>query len=120
MSPAETKTESGCKRLWGGFTEFFGSTKGAGVRAVKESLQREYLDLRALSVYACLPIPTLRDYIADCGLPIFRVRAKILVRRREFDQWMEGFRVKQDRLEDIVDEVLESVKSDRISVGHGA
>lgn len=74
--------------------------------------QPEYFDLKGLSTYSSLPVPTLRDYMKDCGLPCFKVRGKLLVKRSEFDVWLEGFRVSQEKLEKIVDEVMENLKSD--------
>ena len=73
----------------------------------------KYLSLKSLSEYSDLPTPTLRDYIKGCGLPCFKVRGKLLVRKSEFDSWLEGFRVKsQDELKDIVDDVMQSLKSE--------
>jgi hypothetical protein len=79
--------------------------------------QPEYLDLKGLSAYASLPVPTLRDYMKSCGLPCFKVRGKLLVKRSEFDAWIEGFRVSQNRLGKIVSEVMKSLKSDEHSEG---
>ena len=74
--------------------------------------QPQYFDLKGLSTYSSLPVPTLRDYLKGFGLPCFKVRGKLLVKKSEFDAWLEGFRVNQDRLEDIVDDVMKSLKSD--------
>jgi hypothetical protein len=69
------------------------------------------LDLRSLSRYSCLGVPTLRDYIRSGGLPHFKLKGKILIRLSEFDDWIESFRVdtKSD-LNGLVDDVLKSLK----------
>ena len=53
-----------------------------------------FLDLRALAEYSNLSIRTLARHLADFArpLPHYKVRGKILVRRSEFDAWMQGFR----------------------------
>ena len=73
-----------------------------------------FLDLKRLSRYSSLAVPTLRDYLrAPGGLPHFKVKGKILVKKSEFDSWLEAkFRI-QNNLDDIVDGVLESLKSDK-------
>ena len=71
----------------------------------------EYLDLRGLSTYASLAIPTLRDYLKEGGLPYYRLRGKILVRRSDFDAWIEQFRVdEKENLDALVEDALCSVK----------
>ena len=75
-------------------------------------LQPEYMDLKALSLYSCLGVGTLRDYIRGDGLPSFKVRGKVLVRLSEFNKWMEQFREEPGRLQRVVDEVMDSLKSD--------
>lgn len=69
------------------------------------------LDLRRLSGYSSLGIPTLRDYIRSDGLPCFKIRGKILIKQSEFDTWLEQYRVNQSKdLDSIVDEVMDSLK----------
>ena len=69
------------------------------------------LDLRGLSKYSSLGVPTLRDYLRSDGLPHFKLKGKILVRISEFDKWLESFRVDgKQRLDDIVKDVMESLK----------
>ena len=79
--------------------------------ALIERAEDRFFDLRSLSGYASLAVPTLRDYLRD-GLPHFKVKGKILVRKSEFDSWLEvKFRVRNN-LDDIVNDVLESMKSE--------
>lgn len=73
------------------------------------SLKDQYFDLEGLSTYSALRVPTLREYIKDKKLPAFKVRGKILIRRSEFDLWLERFRVK-DKVEDIITGVLGDLK----------
>ena len=73
-------------------------------------LKDQYFDLEGLSIYSALKVPTLREYIKERKLPAFKVKGKILIRRSEFDLWLEKFRVK-DKIEDIVNEVMSDLKS---------
>lgn len=69
-------------------------------------------DLKGLSGYCpALKVPTLRDYIKSGELPCFKVKGKILIRKSEFDAWLEGYRInrKQD-INDIVEGVLNDLK----------
>ena len=53
-------------------------------------MEREWLDLRALTEYASVSERTLREWIArrKDALPAYRVGKKILVKRSEFDAWV--------------------------------
>ena len=69
------------------------------------------LDLKNLSEYSSLGVPTLRDYLRSGGLPHFKLKGKILVKLSEFDAWLEAFRVEgNQKLDDLVDGVMESLK----------
>ena len=68
-----------------------------------------YLDLNSLSVYSSLSISTLRSYISQ-GLPSFQTRGKILVKRSEFDRWMEKFKVKDIDVGALADEAIKGLK----------
>jgi len=62
-------------------------------------ITREYLTLKDLASYSGLCVRSLRGYLKDSShpLPCFRVnRKKILVRRTEFDIWLEQFRAGRD------------------------
>ena len=72
-----------------------------------------YLDLRALNAYSSLSIPTLREHLKDpcTPLPHFKVKGKILIRRSEFDDWMNGFRSNEaERLEQIIEDAVSNLK----------
>ena len=80
------------------------------------ALKDQYFDLPGLKAYSCIPVPTLRDYIKRDGMPYFKLRGKILVKRSEFDTWMDEHRVDvADELNGKVTEVLNRLraKSDR-------
>ncbi len=73
----------------------------------------KYLDLRALSEYSSLAVPTLRDYLkGNGGIPYFKARGKVLVRRSEFDAWLEQFRATRNQeLDSLVKGVMDSLKN---------
>lgn len=85
-------------------------------------MKDQYFDLKGLSAYSAIAVPTLRDHIRSKRLPYFKIKGKILVRRSEFDAWVEKFRVNREQdLEGIVEEVLaglEGNKSDKQFEGH--
>jgi excisionase family DNA binding protein len=72
----------------------------------------EWLDLKALREYACLSDRTLREWVHRSvdPLPAVRVGNKILVRRNEFDRWLEAHRVARIDIGCIVDELVSGVK----------
>lgn len=73
--------------------------------------QEKYLDLRGLALYSSLAVPTLRDYLRGLNpIPHYKLKGKVLVKQSEFDHWMEGFRVDASRLEQVVADVLKSLK----------
>ena len=74
------------------------------------SLKDQYFDLRGLEVYSSIRVPTLRDYIRSDALPCFKVKGKILIRKSEFDRWLEQYRINRKHdLNRIVDDIIESV-----------
>jgi len=74
------------------------------------SLKDQYFDLRGLSAYSALGVGTLRDHIKSGNLPAFKVKGKILIRRSEFDIWLEDYRVNRTKqINDIVDDVMSSL-----------
>lgn len=62
------------------------------------ALNEQYFDLRGLSAYSSMGISTLRYHIRENELPAFKIpgkkdrTGKILVKRSEFDSWIERFR----------------------------
>lgn len=85
------------------------------------ALNDQYFDLPGLKAYSCIPVPTLRDYIKRDGMPCYKLSGKILVKRSEFDAWMDEYRIDSaEELNDKVGEVLERLKakSDKVSEGH--
>jgi excisionase family DNA binding protein len=74
-----------------------------------------WLDLRRLREYATVSNRTLRTWIHSPvdPLPAVRVGTKILVRRSEFDAWMERHRVRTVDLGCIVEEMVEAVTDGR-------
>ena len=53
--------------------------------------------MKGLSAYSKLGVSTLRRYISKDGLPYFRLGkdgnvGRVLVKRSEFDNWMERYR----------------------------
>ena len=76
-----------------------------------ERPKAEWLDLKALTQYACVSERTLREWLHRPidSLPASRVGSKILVRRSTFDQWLENHRLKSVDVGCIVDEMLAGV-----------
>jgi excisionase family DNA binding protein len=75
-----------------------------------------FLDLRALSSYSSLSVRKLRDLLEDPGrpLPAYRVGGKILVRRSQFDAWMETYRHRgRADVDRIVNDVLRDLSPGR-------
>ena len=72
---------------------------------------REWLDLKALTRYASISERTMRQWIhrASNPLPAVRVGAKILVRRSEFDRWLENHRLEPMDVGCIVNEMVADV-----------
>jgi len=71
-----------------------------------------YLDLKKLSVYASLGIPTLRERLREGKLPFYKLRGKILVRKADFDEYMQSYRVdRSEDLDEVVNDVIEAMKN---------
>ena len=69
----------------------------------------QYFDIPHLSTYSCLGKGTIRDYLKT-GMPHYKLKGKILVKRSEFDKWMEGFKVNhQEKIREIVNEVMADI-----------
>ncbi len=80
-----------------------------------ETLKRglgEYMGLRELALYSDLSISTLRGYIRRGILPCFKVEGKVLVKKSEFDLWIQDYRMdNKQRIDDIVNKAVEGLKS---------
>jgi hypothetical protein len=76
------------------------------------NLKDQYFDLKGLSAYSALKVPTLRDYIRSDAMPCFKVKGKILVKKSEFDAWVERYRINQAQdINNIVDGIMESLEA---------
>ena len=77
------------------------------------ALPDQYFDLKGLNIYSSMGISTLRDYIRSGDLPHFKLKGKILIKRSEFDKWLENFRTAhaKQNLNELVDEILTDFKS---------
>ncbi len=76
------------------------------------TLKDQYFDLRGLSAYSSLGVGTIRDHIRSGSLPSFKVKGKILVRKSEFDCWLEeNFRISGESLNHMVDEIMNNLKT---------
>ena len=75
--------------------------------------QPGYLDLQALAAFSCCSVRWLRDRLADRThpLPYHRVEGKLLVKREDFDRWIDHYRVCQQpgELDRIVEEMLQGL-----------
>jgi len=79
------------------------------VSALMEHLSAidQYFDLKGLERYSAIRVPTLRDHIKSGSLPAFKVKGKVLVKKSEFDQWVERYRVSKNQdLNNLVDDIL--------------
>ncbi len=67
-----------------------------------------YFSLKALSDYSGLSVRTLRKAFKDPlhPLPHYRLRGKILVRKSEFDRWMQQFHREGPDVDRLVAEIL--------------
>jgi hypothetical protein len=76
-------------------------------------VEETYLSLRSLAVYANLSVRTLREYLTHPlhPLPHLKLPGKILVKKLDFDCWIEQFRVAStETLSDVVDHVVEALR----------
>jgi len=62
------------------------------------TIDRGWLSLRELTEYASVSERTLREWLhrSTDALPAVRVDGKILVRKSEFDAWLERHRIQPD------------------------
>lgn len=71
-----------------------------------------YLDLNSLSRYASLSVRSLRSYLSLSfdPLPSYRLTKKILVRKSEFDAWMNRRKRQVPTVSQLVDDVLNGLQ----------
>lgn len=79
----------------------------------EQGIEREWLDLRGLAQYAAVSERTLRSWIhrAENALPAVRVEGKILVRKSQFDVWLERYRLSSVAAVD-VDAIVDALLRD--------
>jgi hypothetical protein len=70
-----------------------------------------YLSIRALASYSSLSGRLLRGFLTatDHPLPHFRVRGRVLVKRSDFDAWIQVFRHEGSDPEAIAERILTSL-----------
>ena len=80
------------------------------------TLGDQYFDLKGLAAYSSMGRSTLRYHIRNNGLPSFSIpgkknrTGKVLVRRSEFDSWMERHRANDfTDPEAVADDVIKSL-----------
>ena len=80
--------------------------------ATAVALVDEYFDLKGLARYSSMSVSSLRHHIRENGLPVYCIRnqerrvTKLLVKRSEFDRWM------QQRWRADLDEIVNSVMTE--------
>jgi len=78
-----------------------------------------YLDLKALAGYSSCSVRWLRDRLTDplAPLPCHRIGGKILIRREDFDVWINQFRTVRPSTElgALVDDVLDGLFNKQLS-----
>jgi excisionase family DNA binding protein len=71
---------------------------------------RGYAKVKQAARYAGVSERTFREYLKS-GLPHFRLSTgTILIAYRDIDDWLEQFRVDRNKLDAVVDEVMEGLK----------
>ena len=81
------------------------------IDALTKFAEDPYYDLRGASGYSSMAVSTIRDHISFGSLPAYKVGGKILIRRSEFDSWIEAFQInKKQDLNVLVDDVLNNLK----------
>jgi excisionase family DNA binding protein len=79
---------------------------------VPDSVQtpgREWLDIKALTEYACVSERTLREWIhrSSNPLPAVQVGNKLLVKKSVFDEWLAAYTIRPSaNVEAIVEDVM--------------
>ena len=78
-------------------------------------IEPNYFDLKTIAVYSSCSVRWLRARLVDRThpLPHHRVEGKLLVKKEDFDHWIEAYRVCQQPQE--VNRIVEDVLSDLFS-----
>ena len=79
-------------------------------RKTLKTNEENYLDLKTLSSHTCLSVRTLWDYLIDQyhPLPHFKLAGKILIRWRDFEDWISRYKVTENiDIDHIVKDVCE-------------
>lgn len=63
---------------------------------VVTAFKDQFFDLRGLSAYSGIPKSTLRSYIAAGYFPAYKPKGTVLIRKSEFDSWVERSRIVPD------------------------
>ncbi len=84
--------------------------EGGGIVGITSQGLRGYAKVKSAAKYAGVGERTFRDYL-KAGLPHFRLSTgTILIAYRDIDAWMEQFRVDGNKLDAVVNEVMEGLK----------
>ena len=77
------------------------------------AVSKDYLSLVSLAEVCDLSVRTLRGYLTDpvSPLPHLRTSGKILVKRTDFDEWIQRFKVSRSpTLDATVDDVMQGLR----------
>ncbi len=80
----------------------------------KQRVQKEWLDLRALTQYASVSARTIREWIhrTNNPLPAAQVGSKLLISRTAFNDWLAGHKVQPPQsVTAIVEDVMQRIRS---------
>lgn len=85
----------------------------------RRPVEMEWLDLRAVTQYAAVSERTVREWIhrPEDPLPAVQVDKKILVRRGEFDRWLEVHPIRPAEsvnIDGIVNDLVSSLVTERL------
>jgi len=79
------------------------------MEAKSRSDLRGYAKVKQASKYAGVSERTFRDWLKS-GLPHFRLSSgTILVAYRDIDKWLHRFRVDENKMDSMVDEILKEI-----------
>jgi excisionase family DNA binding protein len=81
----------------------------------KIAASMEWMDLKAIQQYACVSERTIREWIhrPHNPLPAVQVDKKILIRRSQFDRWLEAHQIRPIaalEISQIVDEMVTTLR----------